>query len=84
MAINPFQAIGKVQKFVKNPVKTITQEFINRQMSAWKQQNPTLYRRIERMTAGKSKDELLEMARNIAREQDVDLDEFAAGFGIRL
>ena len=84
MAINPFQAISKVQKFVKNPVKTITQEFINRQMAAWRQQDPSLYRRIEKMTAGKGKDELIAMARNIAKEQGVDLDEFAAGFGIKL
>ena len=49
-----------------------------------KMQNPSLYRKAEEMTGGKSESELKEIASNLAKERGIDLSRFASQFGIKL
>lgn len=47
-------------------------------------QNPELYRKAEEMTKGKSPDQLRQTAINLARENGIDLQQFARQFGVNL
>ncbi|MBO7123181.1 MAG: hypothetical protein J6V90_07885 [Treponema sp.] len=74
--MNPFQMMA-------NPTKALEGQLRSR-MEAMMRQNPQAYQRMMEMTSGKSETDLKSTAMNLAKEQGVDLRQFASGFGIRL
>ena len=48
------------------------------------QQNPHAYQKMQEMTSGKSEQQMKETAMNLARQQGIDLKQFASTFGIKL
>ena len=74
--INPFQAIS-------NPNQFINQQLQNK-MNTMMKQNPQAFQRMKEMTNGKSVDDMKQTCLNLAKEQGVDIQQFAKNFGIQL
>ena len=47
-------------------------------------QNPQAFKRMQEMTSGKSEADMKQTAINLAKEQGIDLKQFASTFGIQL
>ena len=77
--INPFQAM----QAISNPGQFLNQQLQNRLNNMMKQ-NPQAYQKWQQMTGGKSEGDLKQTAMNLAKEQGVDLKQFASTFGIQL
>ena len=69
---NPFQMMN----VAKNQQQLMLEQIKN--------QNPELYKKAQEMIAGKSEDELKQLANNIAQQRGINLSQFANQFGIKL
>ncbi len=47
-------------------------------------QNPQAYQKMQEMVGGKSEADMRQTAMNLAKEQGVDLKQFAQNFGIQI
>ena len=47
-------------------------------------QNPQAYQKWQEMIGGKTSEDLRQTAMNLAKEQGVDINQFASRFGIKL
>ena len=47
-------------------------------------QNPQAYQKWQQMIGGKSGEDLKQTAMNLAKEQGIDIKQFASNFGIKL
>lgn len=74
---NPF---SQIQGMMSNP----TGSMLDMAKERLRTQNPELYRKAEEMTKGKSPDQLRQTAINLARENGIDLQQFARQFGVNL
>lgn len=74
--MNPFQMMGAMQ----NPIALLQEQV----MGKFKSQNPQMFNQIQQMVNGKNESQLKEMAFNIAKEKNIDLNKFAGQFGIKL
>lgn len=74
--MNPFQMMGAMQ----NPMALLQEQV----MGKFKSQNPQMFNQIQQMVNGKNESQLKEMAFNIAKEKNIDLNKFAGQFGIKL
>lgn len=80
--MNPFQAMGKFQQFAQNPMGTLTDQFIQSQYAQMRAQNPQRFQQVQQMLSGKDRNQLLEMAGNMAGERGTTLKDFAAQYGV--
>ena len=71
--MNPFQ-------FLRNPMQGLLQT----QLQKMQQSNPELYAKGMQMIQGKSDYQLKQIAKNIAKERGIDLDDFAKQFNIKI
>lgn len=77
--MNPFQ----VMNAMSNPQGFLNQQLQSR-MNQMAQQNPHAYQKMQEMTSGKSEQQMRETAMNLAKQQGIDLKQFASTFGIKL
>lgn len=82
--MNPFQAMSKFKQFSQNPAGTLTDDFIQNQYDQMRRQNPQKFEQVKQMLSGKSGNQLLEMANNMAAERGTTLNEIAAQFGMKM
>ncbi len=71
--INPFQ-------LMRNPMSAVQNELLEKM----RVQNPQMFQKVQQMTSGKSEAEQKEMAFNVAKEQGIDLRQFASRFGFSI
>ena len=77
--MNPFQMMSAM----RNPNQFLTQQLQNR-MNQMMKQNPQAFQKMQEMTSGKSEGDMKQTAMNLAKEQGIDLKQFASTFGINI
>ncbi len=77
--INPFQAMSAIS----NPNQFLNQQ-LQTKLNTMMKQNPQAYQKWQEMTSGKTSEDLRQTAMNLAKEQGIDIKQFASTFGIRL
>ena len=60
------------------------QGLMQQQLERMQQSNPELYAKGMQMIQGKSDYQLKQIAKNIAKERGIDLDDFAKQFNIKI
>lgn len=74
----------KFRQFKANPMGVLTDTFIQNQYAQMERQNPQKFRQIRQMLSGKSGDQLLEIANNIAADRGMNLSDVAAQYGVNM
>lgn len=77
--MNPFQAMNAMS----NP-KGFMSNQLQAKFNQMAQQNPHAYQKMQEMISGKSDEQMKQTAMNLAKQQGIDLKQFASTFGINL
>ena len=77
--MNPFQMMSAIS----NPNQFLMQQLQNK-MNTMMKQNPQAFQKMQEMVGGKNEADMKQTAINLAKENGVDLKQFASQFGIQL
>ena len=70
---NPFQ-------MMQSQVQSMQEKMMNQMQ----QQNPQAFQKVQEMMQGKNEQQMKELVNNVAKQQGIDINQFAKHFGITL